>query len=178
MHRMRARAKRACCRRTIAGVVLDGVNVAARSCVRPLRHLLVPTDFGPAADAALEHALEVAVALEAKLTLLHVAWVAPATSTACAEDFSFPSGELASKANALLERLAARARARHVAVETLIVGGEVWEMILAAAQDRSVDMIVMGTHGRTGVPRFLVGSVAERVVRLAALPVLVVPASR
>jgi nucleotide-binding universal stress UspA family protein len=143
--------------------------------MRPIRHILVPTDFGPAANAALEQALDLARGLGAKITLLHVAWVAPSTSTACAEDFTFPVRDLEDKARNALESAAARARATHTKVETLLAGGEVWQTILTAAHDRGADLVVMGTHGRRGLPRFLIGSVAERVVRLSTIPVLVVP---
>jgi nucleotide-binding universal stress UspA family protein len=68
-----------------------------------------------------------------------------------------------------------RAVAAGVAAEPLALSGRAQDVIVEVAQSRGVDLIVMGTHGRTGVRHLLLGSVAERVVRAAPCPVLVVP---
>jgi nucleotide-binding universal stress UspA family protein len=68
-----------------------------------------------------------------------------------------------------------RKKASHVYpnVEAKMVTGEPWEKIIETAREIGADLIVMGTHGRRGVSRALIGSVAEKVVRLATIPVLV-----
>jgi nucleotide-binding universal stress UspA family protein len=70
----------------------------------------------------------------------------------------------------------AKAKARQANIESMLVTGETWRRILDVVKDRGVDLVVMGTHGRRGVSRVLLGSVAEKVVRLSPVPVVTVPA--
>ena len=123
---------------------------------RPVQHILVATDFSESADAALEVAIQYARIFRARLHLVHV----------------FAVGEL--DVTQLLADAAARAEP-DVPVSVAGTGGDPAEEILRYASRQPVDLIVVGTHGRTGVSRLLLGSVAERVVRGAGCPVLVVP---
>lgn len=125
----------------------------------PAQQILVATDFSDSADAALGVAAQYARALHARLHLLHI----------------FTAEEL--EVTRLLADAAAEA-GPDVPVTVAGTGGDPAEEILRYARRQPIDLIVVGTHGRTGVSRVLLGSVAERVVRGARCPVLVVPAPR
>lgn len=132
--------------------------------------VLFPTDGSDATRAALGHALDIAGQYGATLHVLTVVNEDP---------FRTPDGK--EDATATAERTvadtAARARRDDVEVTTAVRHGTPHEEILAYADDRGVDMIVMGTHGRTGVDRALLGSITERVVRTADVPVVTVRTS-
>jgi nucleotide-binding universal stress UspA family protein len=134
------------------------------------RHILVPTDFGAASNRALDLGLEFAETFGAKLTLVH-AYDLPVTY---GEGIYWPIEPIEAEAERALGEVRARARARHGATDAVLGPGPAWQRILEVASERGVDLIVMGTHGRRGVSRALLGSQAERVVRLAPVPVLTV----
>ena len=126
---------------------------------RPAQEILVATDFSDSAEAAFGVAVQYARALHARLHLLHI----------------FTAEEI--DVTRLLADAAAEA-GPDVPVTVAGTGGDPAEEILRYATRLAIDLIVVGTHGRTGVSRVLLGSVAERVVRGARCPVLVVPAPR
>ena len=140
-----------------------------------IRLILVPVDFSAQSDAAFEYALALAGKLGARLDLLHVFQV-PA--------FAFPDAavaiptetlvEVQKAAEARLGTLQKRAEQAGVPATTDLFEGAPFVEIVRAARAREVDLIVMGTHGRTGLRHALLGSVAEKVVRKAPCPVLVV----
>lgn len=138
----------------------------------PFKHILVPTDFADPAAEALELAIELARKLDAKLTLLHVYEVFVPIPYASAT--AWPFQQIEARAQALLDALAAKVSARHKNCQALLQPGIPSEQIVATAKDLEADLIVMGTHGRTGLPHVLMGSVAEKVVRTARAPVLTV----
>ncbi|MBX3234166.1 MAG: universal stress protein [Labilithrix sp.] len=140
-----------------------------------LSHILVPIDFGPASDRACALAAEIAPKLESKITLLHV-WSMPLP--AYAEGIVFPFDAMEAAARSKLEQARARVKERLPNVEIALSMGVAWDRIVETAKEHDVDMIVMGTHGRHGAPRWLLGSVAEKVVRLSPVPVLTVHADR
>jgi nucleotide-binding universal stress UspA family protein len=142
-----------------------------------IQHLLVPTDFGDASNRALELALALAAKLDGRITLLHATTLPPFYYAAYAEGLSWPTDELEGQARKELDTLVTRTRERHAKVEGQLMAGEPWESILEAATELRADLIVMGTHGRRGLPRALLGSVAEKTVRLSPIPVLTVSAS-
>lgn len=123
----------------------------------PARQILIATDFSDSAEAAFRVAVQYARALHARLHLLHV----------------HRSGE--TEVTRLLADAAARVGS-DVPVTVAGTGGDPADEILRYATRHPIDLIVVGTHGRTGVSHFLLGSVAERVMRGARCPVLVVPA--
>ena len=141
------------------------------------RRILVPTDFSDNSEAALEYAIELAGRLDAAIVLLH-AFQPPA--------LDLPEGMIAGIADATDRILRAAEqtlassvelhRSSKVAIETLIKHGVPWRLIVDAAAEIDGALIVMGTHGRSGLPRALLGSVTEKVVRMAACPVLAIPA--
>jgi nucleotide-binding universal stress UspA family protein len=137
--------------------------------------ILHPTDGSEASMAAADHAIELAAENRAALRFLYVV----DASTLAADDFSGVLLEnLERSGRAALEDLVERAEAAGVDAVTAVETGVPHREILADAEDAGADLIVMGTHGRTGLDRFLLGSVSERVVRTADVPVLVVPPER
>ena len=123
-----------------------------------ISEILLPTDFSAAADAAALVATAMARETGARLHLVHV--VPPAT------DPSLGSEQLT--------RLG-RQLGTGLVVELALLSGRAAREITAYARDKGIDLIVMSTHGRTGVSRTLLGSVAEAVVRLSPCLVLTVP---
>jgi nucleotide-binding universal stress UspA family protein len=136
------------------------------------RHILVPHDFSDTAEHALSLATALAEKLGAHITLMH-AYEIPAYP-----DSVMMTAEVAASirraAQGALEGVAARARRPGVEVQAILREGRSWSEINATAKETHADLIVMGTHGRHGLARALIGSVAEKVVRTAPCPVLTV----
>lgn len=144
-----------------------------------IRRILVPTDFSPCADHALEYALELRDKLGASITLLHVWEMPQGLGVESMPMFLSRGGEKLSLMEAIrghaekeLEALVARLEKRGIRVETKLLAGAARWTIIEASQ--GFDLIVMGKHGRGAVKQFLLGSVAERVVRHSTVPVLTV----
>ena len=139
------------------------------------KRILCPVDFSSYSNSALDEAASLAKAIGAELTLLHAfqnpAYVLPMQGyVGLSNDF------LTSVRKQLEDEIAALARPlrdQGIAVRTEVVEGIPYKSIVDHAKDAQSDLIVMGTHGRTGLAHALTGSVAERVVRLAHCPVLV-----
>jgi nucleotide-binding universal stress UspA family protein len=140
-----------------------------------IRRILVPVDFSECSTNALTMAIELAVRFGAGLTLLHAQPL---------PTYTFPDGvmplnptvlrEMERSVQEELERLAGRAHLHQVPVRTQAGIGPPSDEIVRYAAEMRADLIVMGTHGRTGLRRALLGSVAEKVVRHAPCPVLTV----
>jgi nucleotide-binding universal stress UspA family protein len=137
------------------------------------RHVLVPTDFGEPAERAVAIASALATTFDAKLTLVH-AYAMP--TTLYDESTRWPTAEIMRDAEIALKSALEKTRERFPAVESVLVRGDPREGILEVARERNADLIVMGTHGRRGLSRAFLGSVAERVVRTSPIPVLTVGA--
>jgi nucleotide-binding universal stress UspA family protein len=146
----------------------------AMNATTSIRNILVPHDFSETAEHALAVALELAERLSAKVILMH-AYEVPT--------YGFPEGpamtpemsrQIESAAGSALASVAKRCRRPGVDVEVVLRQGSAWTEIGAVAKETNADLIVIGTHGRRGVARVLIGSVAERVVRTAPCPVLTV----
>jgi nucleotide-binding universal stress UspA family protein len=144
---------------------------------RGFTRILVPTDFSAPSDAALVTAKDLAARLGASLHLVHVLEDPYAVAAYSADALGYlPPGikeswqrEADKHLNALLtpaERTAFKA------TTTVLFSGSAAREIVEHAQNNDIDLIVMGTHGRGGLAHLLLGSVAERVVRLAPCPVL------
>jgi nucleotide-binding universal stress UspA family protein len=142
---------------------------------RPVRTILAPTDFSAASDAALDYAYLLAAHFGARVQLLHVLRDPFANEGVSAEAYltEVPHTREALLASAH-EWLQRRARRRPAGVEVSTEGffGNGAKTITDYASHAGADLIVMGTHGRTGVAHFVLGSVAEHVVRTAPCPVL------
>ncbi|HTQ04722.1 MAG TPA: universal stress protein [Polyangiaceae bacterium] len=144
-----------------------------------IRQILVPTDFSAPSRAALDYAAELARPLDATIDVLHV-WEAPVfvppslLPEAGVADLSII--EIYRKnAEASLEQFVTEAKGRGVPVRASFAElGPVANTIAEFARRRAYDLVVIGTHGRTGLAHVVIGSVAERVVRYAPCPVLAV----
>jgi nucleotide-binding universal stress UspA family protein len=138
--------------------------------------ILVPTDFSADAEEALRVASELSRAYAATLTLIHV--YDPIAYPLPDGYVMYTPGQLSNMLAEFDKRLA-RAKESAIAaaalgVTTRVLQGSAAAEIVRFATDEAYDLIVIGTHGRTGLPRFLLGSIAERVVQTAACPVLTV----
>jgi universal stress protein A len=141
------------------------------------RKILCPVDFSEGSLAALEEALVIAEALDAKVDLLHV-WQLPTAFYAETVVWPQPTWDLLTRsveeaARKSLERLVASlAEPRRARMTTRLVLGDPTTAILEQATVSGSDLIVMGTHGRRGLSGFLMGSVTARVLRHAPCPVI------
>jgi nucleotide-binding universal stress UspA family protein len=140
-----------------------------------MRRILVPTDFSPPAARALDVAMAFAEEFGAEIMLFH----AHELPTAVFPDAVVPIGpellrDLEAAIARQLNRESERVHARGIEVRTVTAIGQTDGEICRAAQEWPADLIVMGTHGRTGLSHLLLGSVAEKVVRKAPCPVLTV----
>ena len=138
------------------------------------QHFLVPLDFSPYSTQALDYAMALAHTLHARLTLLHVMQSLAIGSGDM--DMALPYAfmqELDVELTRRLESYLARVTAAGLNGEMALSYGSPYHEIVETAKARQVDLIIMGTHGRTGLRHVLLGSVAEKVVQLASCPVLV-----
>jgi len=133
------------------------------------RKILVATDFGPCAARALDLAVEFARALDGDIILFHC-WDFPAYSV----DIEDYLGAIEREARRQLVIAAEELTARHPRTSSVLRTGVAWEQVLETASEFNADLIVLGTQGKRGLRRALLGSVAEKVVRLATCPVLTV----
>lgn len=143
-----------------------------------LESILVATDFSPQAEAAVEQAITLARRAGAAVTLLHCEPLS-GVAVLSAEPIIIPpqvTERLRGDRNRHLEEVAARISEDNpdLVVQPLLKSGEPSDGIVEAARHLAADLIVLGSHGAGGVDRFLLGSVTERVSRLAHCPVLVV----
>ncbi len=134
--------------------------------------ILAATDFSAAGDHAVDYALELGAALGATVHLLHV--YAPPVSPEAADVAVLASGKVENSALDSLGRLVAPHADKIPHGELLVMIGDPRAEIVHTAERLACDLIVLGTHGRRGFKRMVLGSVAEMVVRTARCPVLTV----
>lgn len=143
-----------------------------------LTRILVPTDFSPSSDAALEYAKMLAERFGASLHLLHIleqptmagAW----GSEAYIQELPRIREAAEREAEARLDQAVTPAERARLNASTEIADGQTADAIVDIGRRRGMDLIVMGTHGRSGIAHLLLGSVAEKVFRTATCPVLIV----
>jgi nucleotide-binding universal stress UspA family protein len=138
-----------------------------------IKNILVPMDFSACAEKALRYAMPLAEQNAAAITLLHVlpSYVTGGLSTV---DYVQLRGEMRASAESQLSALAAQEGKENVEIRFRTAEGDAATEIIAGANTLRADLIVISTHGRTGLTHALLGSVAEHVVRRAPCPVLVV----
>ena len=141
-----------------------------------IRRILVPVDFSEHSDRATWYACELAACVGARVELLHVVedpFVSGAWSPGV---YLGPSAEILegilTDAQNRLERAASAAASSGLRPHVVVLRGHPAQSIVEYAKACDADLIVMGTHGRTGIAHLLLGSVAERTLRTAACPVL------
>ncbi|PSQ55218.1 universal stress protein [Halobacteriales archaeon SW_8_68_21] len=134
--------------------------------------ILVPTDGSPASDVAIEHAIDLADRYDARLHALYVvdggAYSGLEAGAEVVVDALESEGEEATR------RVADAAADAGVDCVTTVASGTAYQSIHDHVDERGIDVVVMGTHGRKGLDRYLLGSVTERVVRTSDVPVLTV----
>ncbi len=138
-----------------------------------MRNILLATDFSHSSDAALAHAASIARRYDAKMFLAHVIrpdayqLVPPeATVVALEQTRRYAEQQMAS--------LLISGRLRDIPHQVLLGTGELWTVLSDLMSQHEIDLIVVGTHGRTGVRKLLLGSAAEEIFRMASCPVLTV----
>ena len=133
--------------------------------------VLVPTDGSDRAEAAATHAIRLASACDAALHVVHAVDVGMISE----DTAGVALDALEEAGRAAIDRVVERGEAAGLSsIEASVLTGRAYRAITDYAEEADVDCIVMGTHGRTGMDRFLVGSVTERVLRLSDVPVIAV----
>jgi nucleotide-binding universal stress UspA family protein len=143
--------------------------------MNPIRLILCPVDFSEPSERAVDFALDLAEKVGAEVRLLHVfqlpVYALPDGAMMAGPEFTTRvTTELQSALDALEQK-----KRRAKKLETHLVEGLPWREVNRMAEELKADIVVMGTHGRTGIKHLLLGSVAERVVRSSKVPVLTVP---
>ena len=136
------------------------------------------TDFSPASTAALKRAMAMAKADRAQLIIVHV--MTPPSLALPGDGYISPSlyedleASARAQAQKRLNAIVGRARKAGVRATGLLLEGVPHERVARAARAKKVDLLVIGTHGRTGLAKFFLGSVAARVIASVSCPVLTV----
>jgi nucleotide-binding universal stress UspA family protein len=142
-----------------------------------IRRVMHPTDFSRASSAAFKRAVEMAKSNRAELLLVHVISPAmPLVGDGYVPPQVYEDMEAAARAYAQkhLQALLAKAKKAGARVKGLLLEGLAHERIAQAARSRKADVVVIGTHGRTGFAKLFLGSVASRVLAISPCPVLTV----
>jgi len=145
-----------------------------------LRQILVPVDFTDTSDRALSYAVELARKFDASISVMH-AYQIPV--------YGFPAdgafitaadvaAQISTAAQGRLDAMIESQKLSNIPMGGILRDGIAWEEINAVAQEIKADLIIIGTHGRRGLARALLGSVAENVIRTAKIPVLVIHGPR
>jgi nucleotide-binding universal stress UspA family protein len=147
-----------------------------------IRSILLPTDFSDCGNYALSYAASLARTFGASIICVHVIEPIVPTVGYSGMTEALPIADITDQleysAERELPKLAEREECAGLEVEQMIVHGEAASEIVRVAKERNVDLIVVSSHGRTGLGRILFGSTAEAVVRHASCPVLVVKPSQ
>jgi nucleotide-binding universal stress UspA family protein len=145
----------------------------------PIKSILWPSDASKSANRALEVAIQLAVQFGAKLYGLQVVTEVPtfAETGPPLSGIDIPRYELELKqaARKALEQTIAEKVPKNIAIETSIEIGKPADVILNYAKERRIELIVMSTHGRTGLSHLMIGSVAENIIRRSPIPTLIIP---
>jgi nucleotide-binding universal stress UspA family protein len=141
------------------------------------RKILCPIDFSPTSDEALQVATRLAIAHDAELVIAHAWYLPPA---AFAGEYTYPAAmirDIIADSETSLATAVAAAKAQGASrVSSLVLEGQPWmTIVLQLDNAKDIDLVVLGTHGRSGISRLFLGSVAEMVARHAPCSVLAVP---
>lgn len=140
----------------------------------PIRKILVPYDFSPHSEYALDWAIGLAEKWQARLELIHVIHILPPVVDIAGDVYAdVEQAQLATAHKHLKTVLSTKAEGSSVLLGSHVRRGVPFQAICDEAGTQQADLIVMGSHGRTGLSHVFIGSVAERVIRHAPCPVLV-----
>ncbi|NLW50672.1 MAG: universal stress protein [Candidatus Brocadiaceae bacterium] len=144
---------------------MDGISI---------RRIVCAVDFSDSSDHAQRYAVGLAEVFDAELRILHVVEppFLPTYSLAGVPNLALPIEEVEDAARKHLQQAVEACRAVHADTEGILRTGSPFVEIINCARETEADLIVVGTHGRTGLSHMLIGSVAEKVVRKAPCPVL------
>jgi nucleotide-binding universal stress UspA family protein len=137
-----------------------------------LKHILYATDFSRYSDAALPFALSLGRKYGSRIFAAHIISVSPFASTPQTQAVRAIAAQAVREARETMEGV--QARCKEVPNEALIRKGHIWAELAKIVEEKEIDLVVCGTHGRTGVNKLLLGSVAEDIYRHASCPVLTV----
>jgi nucleotide-binding universal stress UspA family protein len=144
----------------------------------PVKKILAPIAFDASSSDSLDYAIQLANQLGAAVCVLHVY---PIPIYGFPDGTLITSAEVAAKLSEVaqmhLDDAVKSRQGRGVELSSILLTGNPWEEVVKVAKSEKVDLVVMGTHGRRGMSRALLGSVAERVLRESSVPVLVVHSS-
>ena len=141
-----------------------------------IKNILFATDFSESSDFSIKHALTFAKAFDAKLHILHVVNEPVDLSGFYVPHISFEKleEEIAEGARKMMDNFTRANLKSFDNFDTMVESGVPFSVILDKASELNVDLIIMGTHGRTGLDHVLFGSTAEKVIRKSKIPVLTV----
>jgi nucleotide-binding universal stress UspA family protein len=143
-----------------------------------VRDILCPIDFSPASGKALQYAARLARETGAALTVLFVNAPLLEVAGASAYDGRALRQSTESELRRFAQRAIAKSRGRRLAPKYIVTVGDPPEQIQKTARRLKSDVVVMGTHGATGLTKLLFGSTTERFLGLATMPVLLIPPAR
>src|SRR5512143_3411210 len=152
--------------RPAAGLLPEKRKEAA---MKPFRRILVATDFTPASEPALEEAIGLAKGDGTELLIAHAYQLpnVPEAESVAGDVYDEWVQSLRDSVVERLKPLVEKARSEGIRAEALILTGAPYEAITQAAEEQGADLVIMGTHGRKGVSRLFLGSVASRVISTA-----------
>ena len=141
-----------------------------------IKKILCPTDFSEASLKGLDYAVEMASLFQAELSIVYVLPILPHSATDPNIHFEIPEYErmIHKDSEKQLEAIIAQRVPKNLTARTLIGHGNPAHEIVRLAEEEKADLIVIATHGHTGFHHLVVGSVAEKVIRLAHCPVFAV----
>ena len=139
-----------------------------------IRKIMVPSDLSPHSDKAIRYAIRFAQIFGAEIELVYIVHAEGYTGLVTPEALDNVENELRQEIRQDLEKLVGERERHHFHIKTMTSVGDPAKELAKLAQDHKTDLLLLSTHGRTGLSRMLLGSTAERMVRLAPCPVLVV----
>lgn len=139
------------------------------------RRILVPLDGSLTAEQALPHAISLAKLSDSKLILIRILEPFPPVRSMSSAEISMVKKQAREWAEEYFERVSVDLGEQNVLHETVILEGRASVMIEQFAEQNDIDLIFISSRGRTGLTRWLMGSVADRVLRGAMIPILLVP---
>ncbi len=140
------------------------------------RKILIATDGSEYTKKAVDHGIELAINIGAKLHAIYVIDTRAYGSIPLSASMEYTYSILRQEGDTAIKYVADRAEAAGLEAEGIIAEGHPAEEIIKYAEENSIDLIVMGTLGKSGLDRFLLGSVADKVIRNSRIPVIAVPA--